>query len=251
MSDGWEVSASTGEEVDDDASATGRGGITGLLITTVVLVACMVAFMHLGTPKGFADNSADSLAYVSQLLGGGVWTTLIVSAVMISTLSTLWTTILYLSRSVFAMGRDRVLPRVLGSLDRRDEPFWSLVVVAVLTTACELATGFSKTAADQLDLVVNASSVFLGLLFVFSAAATVKRFFGDRSALWAGVVIPSVGALALLGVIAATVAFENPQLQLYALGGVVLGIPFTFWRAPRSKLAREEAAEAASTAPTV
>jgi len=41
MSDGWEVSASTGEEVDDDASATGRGGITGLLITTVVLVACM------------------------------------------------------------------------------------------------------------------------------------------------------------------------------------------------------------------
>jgi len=161
MSDGWEVSASTGEEVDDDATATGRGGITGLLVTTVVLVACMIAFMHLGTPKGFADNSADSLAYVSELLGGGVWTTLIVSAVMISTLSTLWTTILYLSRSVFAMGRDRVLPRVLGSLDRRNEPFWSLVVVAVLTTACELATGFSKTAADQLDLVVNASSVFL------------------------------------------------------------------------------------------
>jgi len=59
------------------------------------------------------------------------------------------------------------------------------------------------------------------------------------------------GALALLGVIAATVAFENPQLQLYALGGVVLGIPFTFWRAPRSKLAREEAAEAGSTAPTI
>lgn len=104
MSDGWEVSASTSEEVKGDARAAGRGGIVGLVITTFVLVFCMMAFLHIGTPKGFADNQADSLAYVADLLGGGIWKPLIVCAVMISTLSTLWTTILYLSRSVFAMG---------------------------------------------------------------------------------------------------------------------------------------------------
>ena len=44
MSDGWEVSASTSEEVKGDARAAGRGGIVGLLVTTVILVFCMTAF---------------------------------------------------------------------------------------------------------------------------------------------------------------------------------------------------------------
>lgn len=230
MSDGWEVSASTSEEASGDVRDSGRGGIVGLVLTTVVLVFCMVAFLHLGTPQGFADHESDSLAYVGDLLGGGVWRWLMVAAVMISSLSTLWTTILYLSRSVYAMGRDRVLPRALGRLDRRNEPFTALIVVAVLTTACQLITGFSSSAADQLDKVVNASSVFLGLLFVLSAAATVECFARRRGALVKGVIIPAAGALALLGVIAATVVFESRVLQYYAWGGVALGIPFALWR---------------------
>lgn len=227
MSDGWEVSASTGEEVDGSASAAGRGGIAGLLVTTGILLACMLAFLHLIPAARLASNASDSLAFVGGVLGPG-WRIAIVSAVMISTLSTLWTTMLYLSRSVYAMGRDRVLPRLLGSLDRRNEPFWSLVTVAVLVTVCELITGFSKTAADQLTLVVNASSVFLGLLFACTAAASVRHFWGQRSV--ATVWIPMLGGVALLGILAATVILEDRTLQAYAWTGVVLGIPFALWR---------------------
>jgi amino acid transporter len=233
MSDGWEVSASTGEEVKGDSRAAGRGGIVGLVVTTIVLIACMMAFLHLGTPKGFADNAADSLEYVSRLLGGGAWRLAIVAAVMISTLSTLWTTILYLSRSIFAMGRDGVLPPVLGRLDRRREPLWALGVVAVLATICQLVTGFSASANQQLNTVVTASSVFLGLLFVLSALAAVRRFLPERNALVPGVVVPAIGALALLGVLVETIAFEDRSTQWYAWGGVLLGILFALWRAPR------------------
>ncbi len=230
MSDGWEVSASTSEEVKDTATASGRGGIAGLLISTVVLVACMYAFLHLGSLQGFADNQADALAYVGTLLGNGAWRVAIVVTVLLSTLSTLWTTILYLSRSVYAMGRDGVLPRVLGALDRRDEPLWSMLAVSVLVTLCELVTGFSTSAAAQLTLVLNASSVFLGLLFVLSAAAAARRFWGEPAARLGGVLVPLVGAFALLGVLVATVAVENRMLQAYACAGVVLGIPFALWR---------------------
>ena len=239
MSDGWELSASTSEEVDDDPRAAGRGGITGLLVSTAILVFCMVAYLRLGTPAGFAKNEADSLAYVSELLGGGAWRLAIVVTVMISTLSTLWTTILYLSRSVFAMGRDGVLPRALGTLDRRDEPLVSLVVVALLVTVCELVTGFSKSAADQLNTIVNASSVFLGLLFVFSAAASARRFWGQRDSFASGVLVPLIGAVALLGVLAATIFLEDPELRWYAWTGVGLGIPFALWRG--RKLLTDEA----------
>jgi amino acid transporter len=235
MSDGWEVSASTSEEVADDARASGRGGIVGLVVTTLVLVFCMMAFLHLGTPKGFADNSADSLEYVSRLLGGGPWRLLIVMTVMVSTITTLWTTILYLSRSVYAMGRDRLLSRGLGRLDGRSEPSWALAVVAILTTICQLVTGYSPSANAQLNTVVTASSVFLGLLFVLSAAAAVRRFAADGRERVRGVIVPAVGALALLGVIAATVRFEDAATQAYAWGGALLGIFFALWRAPKTR----------------
>jgi amino acid transporter len=230
MSDGWEVSASTSEEVDDSALASGRGGIMGLAISTAVLVICMYAYLHLGSLQGFADNQADALAYVGTLLGGGAWRLAIVVTVLLSTLTTLWTTILYLSRSVFAMGRDGVLPRALGTLDARSEPFAALAIVAALVTICELVTGFSKSAADQLQLVLNASSVFLGLLFVLSAAAAARRFWNEPGARLGGVWVPLTGAVALLGVLAATVLLEDSILQRYAYGGVLLGIPFALWR---------------------
>jgi len=241
MSDGWEVSASTSEEVATDAAASGRGGIVGLIVTTVILVGCMTAYLHLGTPRGFAENAADSLDYVGRLLGGPWWRLAIVAAVMISTLSTLWTTILYLSRSVYAMGRDRVLPRPLAKLDKRNEPFLALVTVAVLTAICQLVTGYSPSANAQLTIVVTASSVFLGLLFVLSALATVRRFFADRAAVVPGVIVPAVGALALLGVIAATVLFQDRTTQYYAWAGVLLGILFALWRAPKILTAERSA----------
>jgi APA family basic amino acid/polyamine antiporter len=230
MSDGWEVSASTSEEVNDDARAAGRGGITGLLVTTAILVLAMSAYLHLGSAAGFAANQADAMRYVADLLGDGLWRPVIITTVLVSTASTLWTTILYLSRSTYAMGRDAVLPRLLGTLDARSEPLWSLGIVGLLATACELLTGFSATAADALTAVLNASSVFLGLLFIFSAAAAVRIFWKQRRERWAGLIIPALGSLALLAVVGATVAFEERSLQYYAIGGVCLGVPFAAWR---------------------
>lgn len=230
VSDGWEVSASTSEEVDDAPSAPGRGGIAGLIVTTVLLVGCMYAYLHLGSLRGFTGNQADALAYVGSRLGGGVWRLAIVVTVLLSTLTTLWTTILYLSRSVYAMGRDGVLARAVGTLDRRNEPFVSLAMVTVLVTLCELITGFSRSAADQLQLVLNASSVFLGLLFVLTALAAVRRFGGEPAARLGGAVVPLAGAVALLAIIAATIAVEPATLQRYALGGLALGVPFALLR---------------------
>ena len=230
MNDGWEVSASTSEEVDDADTASGRGGIAGLLISTAILAVCMFAYLRLGSIRGFTDNQTDALAYVGSLLGGVWWRGTIVVTVLVSTLSTLWTTILYLSRSVYAMGRDRLLPGRLGALDGRSEPLVSLVVVCALVTLCELLTGVSSSAAQQLQIVLNASSVFLGLLFVLSALAAVRRFWGVAAARASGALVPLVGAAALFGVLLATIWGEDRLSQYYAWGGLALGIPFALWR---------------------
>jgi amino acid transporter len=230
MSDGWELSAATSEEVAKDPAASGRGGITGLLITTATLAIAMFAFDKLGTFAGFKANQADAMRYVADLLGAPVWRPVILTTVLVSTSSALWTTLLYLSRSIFAMGRDRVLPRALGTLDARDEPFWSLLVTALLVIGLELLTGLSPTAAAQLTLVINGSSLFLGLLFACSAAAAVRIFWRRPEFRWTGVVIPGAGLVALMAVLGATVIFEDRTSQIYAAGGIVIGVPLALWR---------------------
>jgi amino acid transporter len=230
MSDGWELSAATSEEVAKDPTASGRGGITGLLVTTATLAIAMFAFDRLGTFGGFKTNQADAMRYVADLLGAPIWRPIILTTVLVSTSSALWTTLLYLSRSVFAMGRDRVLPRALGTLDARDEPFWSLVATGLLVAGLELLTGLSPSAAAQLTLVLNGSSLFLGLLFAATAAAAVRIFWRQPAFRWTGVVIPGIGLVALMVVLGATVIFEDRTSQLYAAGGIVIGVPLALWR---------------------
>jgi len=230
MSDGWELSAATSEEVAKDPTASGRGGITGLLVTTATLAVAMFAFDRLGTLGGFKENEADAMRYVADLLGAPIWRPVILTTVLVSTSSALWTTLLYLSRSIFAMGRDRVLPRAVGTLDAREEPFWSLVATAFLVIGLELLTGLSPSAHAQLDFVVNGSSLFLGLLFAATAAAAVRIFWAQPAFRWTGVVIPGIGLVALMVVLGATVIFEDRTSQLYAAGGIVIGVPLALWR---------------------
>ncbi len=119
MIDGWEVSASTAEEAYDGSTAPGAGGLAGLLLTAVVLWICMTAFLRVGTLDGFAAHEGDALAYVGDAIGGGAWRIAITVTVLVSLAASLQTTLVYLSRSFYAMGRDGVLPERFGTLDLR------------------------------------------------------------------------------------------------------------------------------------
>jgi len=240
MTDGWEVSASASEEATGAADAPGRGGITGLLVTAAILLAAMAAYLHVGSAAGFSAHQTDALAYVADRLGGW-WRLAIVPAILVSTAAALWTTLLYLSRSVFAMGRDGVLPKALGTLDARGLPRNALFAVASVVSLCTLAVGLWPTVAGALNLVLDATSVFLGLLFCASACAAVRMLAGrPRASLATAVVIPAAGALSLLAVIAYGVATADATTRAIALGGLALGIPFMFWRGRGGELVREE-----------
>ena len=231
MTDGWEVSAATSEETTGGAETPGRGGIVGLLATAALLLFAMGAYLHVGSVAGFAANQSDAMDYVATRLGGPVWRTVIVVTVLVSTAATLWTTVLYLSRSVYAMGRDGVLPRFTGALDARALPTNSLWVVFVGVVAVTLATGFWPTAASVLNLVLNGTSVFLGALFCMSAVAAVKLLAkrpGESRV--TTFLIPLLGAVTLAAVIAIDVALSDTVTRWIELGGLLLGVPFALWR---------------------
>jgi amino acid transporter len=237
MTDGWEVSAAASEEATGPAETPGRGGIVGLIATTSILVFAMAAYLHVGSVAGFAANQTDAMAYVADRLGGGAWRLAIVATVLVSTAATLWTTVLYLSRSVYAMGRDGVLPRAVGELDARGLPTNALLLVFIGVALFTLLTGFWPTAASILNLVLNGTAVFLGALFCLSALSAIRLLAGTSAATaWSRLVVPIAGASALAFVIGIDVVQSDPMTRGIELGGLLLGVPFALWRSHRMQL---------------
>lgn len=230
MTDGWEVSASTSEETAGPAPTSGLGGITGLLITTAILLVAMIAYLRLGTIAGFVAHQADAMTYVAEQLGGPLWRLAIVATVLISTSAALWTTMLYLSRSVYAMGRDGVIPAVIGELDERKVPRKSLLAVTLGVVVFTLLTGFSPAVKDALNLILNGTSIFLGALFLGSALAAVRMFRFERGGRLSGLVIPLLGSAGLSALLAVSLAQADATTRSIELGSLVLGVPFAAWR---------------------
>ena len=230
MTDGWEVSASTAEEAYAGSRAPGAGGLAGLVLSAAVLWVCITAFLRIGTPGGFAAHEGDAMAYVGEAIGGGAWRVAITATVLVSLAASLQTTLIYLTRSFFAMGRDGVLPERFGALDRRDQPAFAVVVLTVAGVGGMLASAFFPTVRAAFDFILSGTTVFLGVLFLLSAAAAVRIFAGDRTARLDGVVLPAFATLALLGVLAVSVALADRPTQLFLLVTALAGIPFAWWR---------------------
>jgi amino acid transporter len=235
MIDGWEVSASTAEEAYHADTAPGAGGLAGLLLTAAVLWLCMSAFLRAGTPAGFAANEGDAMAYVGEAIGGGPWRFAITATVLVSLAASLQTTLVYLTRSFFAMGRDEVLPQRFGTLDAREQPAFAIVLLTAVGVAALVASAFFPSVRAAFDFILSGTTVFLGVLFMLSAAAAVRIFMWTRSAMLDGVVLPALATLALGGVLAVSVAQGDRPTQLFLLAVAVAGVPFARWRCPRRR----------------
>lgn len=229
MIDGWEVSASTAEEARGDAAMPGWGGLIGLLITSLVLLAGIAAFARVGTSAGFAAHDNDALAYIGERLGG-VWPQLLSITVLVSFVASLQTTLVYLTRSLFGMGRDGVVPQAFGRLDRRDEPTASIVLIAALSLVLCLAEGVSADAKSAFDFVLQGTSWFLGVLFVMSAAAAARIFAGERSRLLTGVALPGVAAAVLGAILIVALLRDDTPTRGFIAASAIIGLPLALWR---------------------
>jgi amino acid transporter len=232
MIDGWEVSASTAEEARHGSRAPGAGGLAGLLLTAAVLWVCMTAFLRVGTLDGFRAHEVDAMVYVGEALGGSVWRIGITVTMLISIAASLQTTLIYLSRSFFAMGRDGVLPVRFGTLDARAQPAFAVVLLTAAGVGAMLASALSPTVLAAFAFILSGTTVFLGVLFLLSAAAAVRIFARERTAWLDGVALPGLATVALVGVLAVSVAQSDRPTQLFLLVTALVGVPLAWWRAP-------------------
>lgn len=230
--DGWELSAATSEEARH-GRAPGQSGVLALVAVSVTVLIAVTAYMHFIAPPDFIAHQADAMDLVAQRLGSW-WVPVIVITVLVSTSASLWTTILYLTRSLYAMGRDGVIPSWFSQLGADHTPRRALLLVTVVTSLLTLAGGASKSVGDALALALSGSGVFLGLIFVATALAALRLARQGRP--WfLGVAVPLIGAVTI-GVLSLGQLVEGDfKLRIFAVAAIILGVPFALWRGPKIK----------------
>ena len=192
---GFDVVATTAEETKNPQRDVARGILASLAIVTVLYVAVSIVLAGMVNYTELRDSAAGhaNLATAFSLNGIG-WAAKIISIGALAGLTTVvMVLILGLSRVMFAMARDGLLPRSLAQTDSADRPVRITGIVALLIAVAATAFPMSK-----LEEMVNVGTLFAFVLV--SAGVIVLR--RTRPDLQRGFRAPFVPALPILSIAA-------------------------------------------------
>lgn len=228
---GWDVASNLNEEMKDSKRSAGVGGIIGVLIVFALYEIFTIA-TNLALPaKTISANAGDVLSVLGQLVWHGVGGKLMVIAVMLSTIATLETTLIQVTRSLFAMSRERTLPKFLGSiLPGRQTPWLATIAVAVVSLGLFIGSNYigslSTILSDAISAIGLQICVYYGLAGLTVVVAFRKVLFKSAKnvvliGLW-----PLVGALFMFWILYEFVRTNTSDAVVIwvGLGGLAIGL---------------------------
>jgi amino acid transporter len=174
---GWDVTANLNEETDGRGRKAGYGGLIGVLLVFALFEIYTVLTNMLLTPKEIEANAANVLVRLGDIALPGGGGKILIIAVMLSTIATLETTLIQVSRSLFAMGRDNTLPRAFGRTHPiRQTPVFATLVVAGVSLVLFVLSNFVGSVGDILSAAFSAIGLQICVYYGLAALAVVVAY---------------------------------------------------------------------------
>src|SRR5688572_16047390 len=137
-----------------------------MAITTVLYVATAIAVMSVATPAELAASEAPLVSAVQNAWPGG--TKLLSAVALFATANTVLITVIATTRVAFALGRDREIPAIFGTLHGSRKTPWlaamltfAMGVLLVPVGSVELLAEMSSFSALVAFLAVNVVLIVL------------------------------------------------------------------------------------------
>ena len=238
---GFDVVATTAEETKNPQRDVARGILASLAIVTVLYVAVSVVLSGMVSYTELRDKGSGHPNLATAFSINGIdWAAKIISIGALAGLTTVvMVLVLGLSRVMFAMARDGLLPRSLAMTNERDAPVRITVVVAILIAVAATTFPMSK-----LEEMVNVGTLFAFVLV--SAGVVILR--RTRPDLKRGFTAPFVSWLPLLSIAACVWLMLNLTALTWIRFVVWMAIGvavYAFYGRRNSVLGRRLAADAA------
>jgi amino acid transporter len=226
---GWDVTANLNEETEGRGRRAGLGGLIGVLFVFVLFEVYTILSNMLLTPAEIEGDAGNVLARLGEVILPGPGGKLLIIAVMLSTIATLETTLLQVSRSLFAMGRDNTVPTAFGRVHpTRQTPVFATGVVAVVSLVLFVVSNFLGTVADVLSAAISALGLQIAFYYGLAALAVV---FAYRKVLFRSVsnlvfigLWPLLGAVFMFWVFVESLPELDGTTKAVGLGALALGL---------------------------
>jgi amino acid transporter len=225
---GWDVSSNLNEETKDSKRSAGLGGVVGVFVVFALYEIFTVASNLVLTTKT-AEGSGNVLANLGQAVWPGNGGKLLVIAVMLSTIATLETTLIQVTRTLYAMSRERTLPAFFGKvLPGRQTPWLATIAVAIVSLGLFIGSNYigsvSNILTDAIDAIGIQICVYYGLAGLTVVIAFRKLLLASPKnfvlmGLW-----PLLGAAFMFWILYEAIPDNGAVVDWFGLGGLAVGL---------------------------
>lgn len=222
--DGWYSAIYFMEEDKDPARNLPRSAIGGVITCIAIFVLVNLALLHV-LPMSRLAGSEVPAADAAMLIFGARGKQIILIIAIVAVLSSMNACLLCASRILFALGRDRLLPPRLSSVNSGGTPSTALLMCAVVTIGLVVSGTFETLIAIATFLFVTVYiSGFCALFKLRKQQPNMARPFKAWGYPWTtlGVLLASAGFL-----VAAVVS--DLKHCLFTLVLIAVNYPIYFW----------------------
>jgi APA family basic amino acid/polyamine antiporter len=228
-SDAWNNVTFTAGEVRNPKRNLPLSLALGVLVVSVLYIACQFVYMHVVTVPEILNAAEDRVATAAAArMFGPVAVQLMAAAIMISTFGCTNGLVLSGPRVYFAMARDKLFFRKAGDLHPATHtPVFALIVQCVWAAALTLSGRYG----DLLDYVIFA--VLLFYILTIAGLFVLRRTRPDMDRPYKAFGYPVLPAayMAAAGLIEILLLLYKPNYTWPGLIIVLLGLPVYFiWR---------------------
>jgi amino acid transporter len=202
---GWEATAVLGEESTNRKINPGRAMIMGTVFLTIWYTFLIAVFEGVSSQANVLKDGTDVLAYAGQLLVPGFFGRALPLAVLVAVIGTCQIQMTEPSRVLYALARDKLIPRVFGFINQKHQTPWAGLLILAAIPPALLIPYLANASANHAIGDIISSDGMIGLFMYFVVACASVWFYRDHlkhnaTKLFVLGIIPLLGGL-FMGVI--------------------------------------------------
>ena len=226
---GWDVSANLTEETTDRHHAPGFGGLVGMGVILALFIVTQTSIQLTLSASDIAAANTNVLERFADAILPHPWGDVAVLIVIVSTIGTLETCLLAVSRTMMSMGRDRVISTRFAELHPRfATPWFGSIAFAAAALLLFVAAAASPSLNGLLIASVNAIGIQIAMYYGLSGFACAwyyrTMYPSDRTALWIRGIWPAAAGVFLWAVSIVQMAGAGWRADAVTVGMLLLGI---------------------------
>ncbi|MEI6476245.1 MAG: APC family permease [Actinomycetes bacterium] len=233
---GWDVTANLNEETKEGQSTAGKGGIYGILFVFFTFLFTLIA-INMVLSDAVLSSSGSILSDFAAVIVPGWFGKFIVVSVLLSTVATIETQMIQVTRTLFSMGREYSMPTSFGNVHKKFQTPWN---ATIFTTVFVLLFFIGSQFISSVNDIAQAGVAAIGIQICFYyALASISVIVLYRRQLMRNIqtffmvgVWPALSGLFLIAVLIKVIPTLSHLALWVGVGTVAIGIiPMTiYWR---------------------